>query len=313
MQLLRFARLVSIRWLFAASVVAPAGLAAAQPSAADDAAARKEAKEAFSAGERAFARGDHAAALAQFERAFTLKPHDAVRFNIAVCLEGLGRHAEALAQYRAAAKSSELSQAERTRAERAGKIALGRVGTLIVEGSVGAVSVGGSERCRAPCRVELDPGSYDVLVGAAPSERRVTISIQAGRDFVLPAPAAAPPPAQAPLPPPPPVEAPPPAQALEPTYAPTWLTWTGASIAVVGGSGIIGFGLWADGLHDDYVRAPTQERLDQGVLARNLTNASIGVAALGAVLVAVDLIFIAPTAGPPANATSGRAERVFVW
>ena len=66
--------------------------------------------------ERAFAEADDERALALFRRAFELAPHDAVRFNIAVCLERLGRPAEAISEYEAAARSAQLDEATRARA-----------------------------------------------------------------------------------------------------------------------------------------------------------------------------------------------------
>jgi hypothetical protein len=267
------------------------------PAASED--ARKSARAAFAEGERAFAAGEVPAALAQFERAFELAPHDAVRFNIAVCLEALGRYAEALAQYQTAAESQVLSSAERARAARSAELARSHVGTVSVQGHAGVeLLVDGRARCVAPCRVELDPGTHEVVLATRPTERRVTVEIAKGKEVVLTTL-----PGEASLesrsterPAPPPQ----PGAELEPTFAPTWLTWTGTAVAATGVAGIIGFGVWADGLHDDYVREPTQERLDTGTLARDLTNASIGVAALGGVLVAIDLIFLAPGSGPPA-------------
>src|SRR5262245_61254015 len=111
--------------------------AATQPAPADER-VRRQAREAFTSGERAFEKGDYVAALAAFERAFALAPHDAVRFNLAVCLERLGRPSEALLQYEAAAKSSVLTAAERERARRSGAELRPKVGTLVVEGQAGA-------------------------------------------------------------------------------------------------------------------------------------------------------------------------------
>jgi hypothetical protein len=72
------------------------------------------------------------------------------------------------------------------------------------------------------------------------------------------------------------------------------LTWTGVGLAAVGAAGILYFGLRAQSIHDQYVLTPTTGRRDKGMLYRDLANISIGVAGLGAVLLLVDLLFLAP-------------------
>lgn len=277
------------------------GLAWAQPgeAPAGEGDPREAAKEAFAAGERAFLEGDAQGALAHFERAFALRPHDAVRFNIAVCLEALGRHAEAIAQYQAAAESSVLSAEERQRAERAAEAALPNVGTLIVEGGDGGVvEVEGSARCNAPCRVLLDPGRHEASFARGAQRVRIEVEIQRGRDFLWTPPvsselrgASA-----GPVPPAPPIEV--------SSFEPSWLTWVGGSVGLVGAAGIIGFGLHASSLHDEYERQPTRDGLEDGETFRDLTNVAIGVAALGGVLVAIDLVFLAPRSAPPAPSSA---------
>ena len=59
-----------------------------------------------------------------------------------------------------------------------------------------------------------------------------------------------------------------------------------------GGAGIIGFGVRADALHDDYIDGPDPATRDKGITMRNLANASIAVALLGAVLISADVIRI---------------------
>ena len=75
---------------------------------------------------------------------------------------------------------------------------------------------------------------------------------------------------------------------------PSWLTYTGAGIAALGVGGTIGFGVHAQSLWDAY-HTPGQATLalrGDGMLATDLTNVSIGVAALGAVLVAIDVLLL---------------------
>ena len=273
----------------------------AEPKTAEQRAAR----EAFQRGESAFQAGSYEAALAAFREAFAAVAHDAVRFNIAVCLERLGRHAEAAEQYDAASRSSLLSEADRERARRSAETARKALGTLVVDsGTAGArVSVDQVERCRIPCRIALDPGAHQVLIGEGPP---LTLQVERGRQHVVVAPRAQP---KTALPaaarPDRPIETPPVATAAR--RGPGWLTWTGGALAVAGGASTLYFGLRTQSLHDDYVREPTEERYDDGTRARVATNISIGVAAVGAVLVAVDLLLLAPRATPRAPAV-GRVE-----
>ena len=91
------------------------------------------------------------------------------------------------------------------------------------------------------------------------------------------------------------------------------LTWTGAGLAVVGTASTLYFGLRTHSLHDDYVREPTEQRYDDGREARLATNLSIGVAAVGAVMLAVDLLLLAPRARTP-GATAARSRDLrFEW
>lgn len=76
--------------------------------------AQREAAAEFDRGTAAYETGDFAGALAAFEHAQALAPHDRVRANIAMCLAELGRIDEAIAQLEAALAGAELDDAERT-------------------------------------------------------------------------------------------------------------------------------------------------------------------------------------------------------
>ena len=88
------ARLLSVLCLSAAAIAVIPCVAAAQtpPSAA----ARQEAGRHFRAGVQSYERGDYAAALAEFQRAYRIAPHHSVRVNIANCFLHLGRPIDAL-------------------------------------------------------------------------------------------------------------------------------------------------------------------------------------------------------------------------
>ncbi len=103
-------------WLRSVALIYALVISAALCPAA--AAAQDAAASAFRSGEEHFERGRYEEALVFFEQAFELSPHAAVRFNIAVCLERLGRDRDALSEYEQAATSSNLSDAERARAQK---------------------------------------------------------------------------------------------------------------------------------------------------------------------------------------------------
>jgi hypothetical protein len=281
---------------FCLCLAAAAPARGAPPEAEAKSAEQRAAREAFERGERAFASGSYEAALAAFREAFAQVAHDAVRFNIAVCLERLGRHAEAAEQYDAAAESRLLGAADRERARRSARAARAALGTLVVDsGTPGSrVSVDRVERCRIPCRVALDPGLHEVQIGEGPA---LALEVERGRSHVMLAPREPAPAAQRPLDRPPAPRA--------PARGPGWLTWTGGALAVAGGASTLYFGLRTQRLHDDYMREPTEERYDDGRTARLATNLSLGVAAAGAVLVAVDLLLVAPRKTRGRNAAPG--------
>jgi hypothetical protein len=261
--------------------------------------ARAQAKAAFGDGQRAFEAKDYAQALTHFRRAFELHHHDAVRFNIAVCLQKMERHREALLEYEAAAKSDQLDEAARDRARDLATAARLELGTLAVSGSpAGAdVLVDGVEICNLPCTVSVDPTRHEVEVrsGGKSERRSVVVAKQEARRINVELGGTS---AKAPVP-----EAAPLAPSVEPVHdapkaasggGPGWLTWTGAGLVVLGGAGAAIFGSQAKSNHDDWVETGNPSAKDDGVRARNLTNASIGVAVLGAVAIGVDLLVLGP-------------------
>jgi hypothetical protein len=244
--------------------------------------AQMDARTAFDEGERLFARGDYTGALAAFEKVFRIAPHDAVRFNVAVCLERLQRYKDARVQYQAAAESTTLDDADRARARAAAERVAHELGALAATGTNGAaLTVEGVVVCTVPCKVELDPGLYHVAADGMPER---VVRVERGADLALDV-----------SPPPPPVVAKPERSEARPRGGPTWLTWTGAALGLVGGVGIAYFGLRAKSLHDDYLAHPTSDTRDSGLVARDLANVSIGVVGVGALLVALDLLVLAPS------------------
>jgi tetratricopeptide (TPR) repeat protein len=277
---------------------------------------QEKARVAFANGERAFASAEYERALGEFEKAFSLVQHDAVRFNIAVCLEHLGRYREAAEQYDAAGASVVLKADDVERARRAATQARSHLGSLRVEsGETGSpIRLNGQERCKIPCRIPLDPGHYEVTIGVDDRASRASLEISAGQEHELAGPA--PPPTAVR----PPVTIEPPAPAAPPPTLPAsvpatntarpgrsvgWLTWTGGGLALVGGAGTIYFGLRTASLHNEYVTYKTQEAYDDGLRSKDMTNVAIGVLAVGAALAVADLVF--DLSGTKPRATAGGA------
>ncbi len=248
------------------------------------------AAEAFEAGRRAFAEDDYELALSHFRRAFELMPHDNVRFNIAVCLERLGRFREARDEYARAAASTQLDEAARERARTMAERVRARLGTLRVGGRPeGApVEVAGVS-CQLPCEVELDPGAHEIVVRGT-SEVRRTAELVRGETTAIEIDATVASSVEASTP----VEAP--APSITVGHSPGVLLGIGAVVGALGLGAAIGLGVYTEDLaaryYDDATPpAELPQIYDDGNLARDLTNAAIGVAALGGLLMAIDLIW----------------------
>jgi len=278
---------LSIALLVLAPVLSTAGLAAAQSP-------EEGAAQEFAAGEAAFDEGDHETALAHFQHAFAGSPRPAIRFNIAICLEELGRFREAAQEYDQAAIADSLGEELVARARELGRRARAELGFVEVEGEPrgAAVMVDGERLCVLPCRLALDPGPHRLHAVADDARRSAEEAVEVSKGETLQArlvvEAAADAPAEtddssvSPLPPTETVR-----------RGASALTWIGLGVTVVGVAGTIGFGLYTRDLENQYAEAPTEELRDQGVTAQTLTNVSLGVAIVGALLVIIDLVFLA--------------------
>jgi tetratricopeptide (TPR) repeat protein len=249
-------------------------------AAADD---LEAASAAFREGERAFLEDDYELALSHFRRAFELAPHDAVRFNVAVCLERLARFREAAAEYELAAASETLPPEERARASELRERVRSRLGTLEVRGTEGAdVLIDGEPLCTVPCTIELDPSSYPITIVRGDARAEATAAVRRGEREIVELEARVP------------DETPEPAAAIDhETRGLGWLSAIGFSLAGIGAGCLVGCGLYAQSLHDDYVAMPSTSTRDEGLVFRDLANVAIAVAGAGAILVLVDILFFA--------------------
>jgi len=255
-----------------------AGVAVAQDGAT--------ARAAFNQGERAFLEDDYGLALERFRRAMELEPHDAVRFNVAVCLERLGRFREAYLEYEAAASSPQLDSVSMARAREQAARVRERLGRVLVDEPRGAeVFLDGSSIGVAPCEALVDPKAHELEL--RDGARRVRASIEIGRGETkrvrLGFPSASPPdPAASPAP-----------VAPQRRVGAGPLSWAGAVASVAGLASFIGFGLRASALHERYLAAPTVSTRDEGLLVRDVANVGLVVGLVGALLVTVDLAWLA--------------------
>lgn len=174
--------------LAAIVAVLTSGRADAQPPPA----APSEAADRFDRGLARFEAGDHAAALAEFERAYALAPHPAVLLNIGLVQAKLGRPVEALAAFdRLLADGSrglrdeQLAVARNARAEQALLVA-----EIAITTDVPAViEVDGVEVARTPLALPLRVKSGTRVIGAHSPGRlplRKAITIAGGERRSLP-------------------------------------------------------------------------------------------------------------------------------
>ncbi|UJR86274.1 tetratricopeptide repeat protein [Sandaracinus amylolyticus] len=269
------------RLALALVVLLVAPLAHAQDTSTLEARARTE----FHAGELAYDEERYAEALEHFLRAQQIDPHDVVRFNVAICLQRLGRWSDAWREYRSLTTSDALDEAQRAYAAELLADLESRLAVVRVTTSEPAeIRIDGDPQGPAPLEARLAPGPHVLTARAGDRESIHRVTVERGQQLdvalSLPAPAAI---------------APPEHRATRTVLRdPSWLTYVGAGIAAIGIGGTIGLGVHAQSLWDAY-HTPgqaTHALRDEGMLATDLTNVSIGVAALGAVLVAIDVILL---------------------
>jgi hypothetical protein len=268
----------SLAAVLATSIAASAASAQTSPE--------ESARIEFESGEAAFDSSDYDLALRHFRRAYELVPRDGVLFNVGVCLERLGRNREAVESYERAARSASLDEETRAQARDFAARARQRLGTIVVTGEPrgAAVLVDGEELCELPCRIEVDFGMREVVV-RAPDGTEASDRLDVPRGGIAEAELAA-------------------VRARERTVSTAIVTepeanglgalgWTGIGLMIAGAGCIVGCGLYTESLGDDYLMNPTAETRDTGLAMRAITNVSIGVAGLGAVLLVLDLALFA--------------------
>jgi tetratricopeptide (TPR) repeat protein len=153
-----------------------------------------DARQRFAEAEQIFARGDHAGALAEFQRIYdTLEGHPRrffVLYNIARCQEELFRYSEALDNFRrylaeGGAGTDLASSAQQKIATLEGRLAILRITT---NASNAEVWVDGHMVGTAPGDVRVAGGSHAVELradGYAPARRDVQIAARTTQDLSI--------------------------------------------------------------------------------------------------------------------------------
>ena len=239
---------------------------------------QSEAAESFARGKALFAKNEYAAAVAAFERAYSLRPHHAVQCSIALCYEQMNRFVEAAAHYRRCLEegAKDTPKAKQVQQSLAGVEA--RTSWIEVKspGAGGAVHVDGVPLGPAPRRVPLDPGRHVIEVrreGAKPAS--VTLRLIGGEERAVELAPRELKVEPAPLPPPPPPKKKP----VEREGLRTVWFWT--AVALTGALGVAAgvMGGLTYKAHGDYDDAPTKQGYDTFVERRLITNILAGGAA----------------------------------
>jgi hypothetical protein len=291
-----------LRSCLAAALIAISYVASAQ-TPARGAPVATEAQDEFTHGERAFAEGDYARALRHFQNADRLAPHGAVRFNVAICLDKLGRIREALELYHKLSESSELDEAARAEAAERGRQAAAALATLEITGPGGTlILVDDRDRCRAPCSLKLDPGEHVVRTDGSSDSRRVRLS--SGEKLRVELPGSAKSAAAAPQ-----IAESPANSGTKPTQRDRFgtLSYIGGSVAILGFSGFAYYGIRTENLHQEYRDKPDPDTRDRGIRARTTANIALGVALVGTALVIVD--WATSSSGTESVRAPGRSPR----
>jgi hypothetical protein len=266
-------------------VLALGGTAAAQKSGG--------AASAFARGQALHAKGDYAAAIAAFERAYKLKPHHAVLCSIALCYEQMNRFVEAAEQYRRCLSEGASRSATGPTVVQALKAVEAKINYVEVKSSgPGVVYVDGTALGPAPRRIPLDPGRHVVEVRRAGAiTATATVRLVSGEDRTLTLV-----PTEAALAPrPPPVVAPTSAPSSAPTapavprassrrrLSPVWF-WTTVGLTAALGIGAAVMGGLTYSTASEYNRTPTRDGRDTFLTRRLATNvlAGLAIAAAGA-------------------------------
>jgi hypothetical protein len=251
----------------------------------DDAAA-----QAFAAATKYFQQKDYLRAIAEFQRAYKLRPLHQVQCSIARCHENLNQVVEAAEHYRRCLREGAEQTAMRARIQASLKAVEARISWVDVVGSEGGtLYVDGLPAGLTPRRQALNPGRHvlevrregwrsarAVVETLGGEQRSVTLKIEKlGEPSVVT---------------PPVVPATAPATAPEPETPPrgrrhlsqAWF-WTAAGLSAALAGAAIALGVLSINARSDYESNPTKDGLDRFLQRRMITNVLWGLAGAAAV------------------------------
>jgi hypothetical protein len=176
-------------FVFAIALLATTGQASAGEP---DGKARSEAKELFSRGLHMFENGDHAGALAEFERAHELAPSRLLLYHIALVYMSMGKPVEAVESFdEVLSDPGPLKPEYIARAREAKEEQQGHIGQLDVKVNVpAAIVIDGSKAGEAPLQAPLPVAAGEHIVAVAapghvPARQSITVAGQGRADLVF--------------------------------------------------------------------------------------------------------------------------------
>ncbi len=278
------ARRVSLALLCAVALFSGAMVLTSAPAEAQAAPAagnnKEEARKAYGEAKKALEAENYEAALPLFQKADSLYPGAAPKYNVALCLDKLGRAEEAVGAYRTFIDSNPGTKyADRVALaeKRIGELQASLPATVVVSVSPPdapgvQISVDGVPQPGA--ELKMPPGEHTIVVtaeGYQPVTEVVNVTGGEQRQLPLTLLPAAPPPL-APLPPPP-VEGP--TEEAESSKIPAYVT-----LGIAGAGVILGtvFGIQALSAKGDFDDDPTTDNADRAERAALIADMSFGVA-----------------------------------
>jgi hypothetical protein len=274
------------RALFGCSLLLSALVLWPRPAHADDDAAA----QAFAAATKHFQKKDYVRAIAEFQRAYKLRPHHQVQCSIARCYENLNQVVEAAEHYRRCLREGAEQTAIGPRIQASLKAVEARISWVDVVGSEGGtLYVDGLPSGLTPRRQALNPGRHvlevrrdgwrtarAVVETLGGDERSLTLQTEKLSEPAVVKPEVTP--ATAPTPTPEP-EPPRPGRRH---LSQAWF-WTTAGLSVALAGAAIALGVLSVNARSDYEANPTKEGLDRFLQRRMITNVLWGVAGAAAV------------------------------
>ncbi|MEM9188264.1 MAG: hypothetical protein AAGF12_03770 [Myxococcota bacterium] len=223
-----------------------------------------------------FQNGEYRLALESFEQLYAVDPQNVeLGYNLALTHERLGHASRCLALAEALLTRPTLNPDVRARIEDLVRRTEPLTGRFRVVPRGLRLEVDG-QQCTGPCELRVNAGTYPVTLTRASRVEVLRVAVRPGGEQIVEMP--------------PPDAEPVTEEPEESGFAPSWLTWTGVGLTVVGTGSLIGFGLRAQALESDFETMPELDTADEADTMVLLANVGIAVAAVGVALIMLDLL-----------------------